>query len=160
MIPIIATTEGASRYGRILSAENLAHEPNSALQWWPGLATFRMDGTSAEVGLARVTRGSENVPRVERHRRTSEFLIPFLGDILVPVSMPEPWAGDAPSGVALADAMRVIHVRLGTALMLDPGVWHAPAFPIDDVAYYWCLLRRGTGASDIEHVPLDEPRAI
>jgi ureidoglycolate hydrolase len=156
MIPIVDTAEQVARYGRLVSAAAVEHQPELALQWWPELASFEMTGRTADLGLARVTRGTWTVPRIERHVQTSELLIPFGGNILVPVAPPD--TSRAPADAAALEAtIQAVLVRVGEALILGPGVWHAPAFPVEAVAYYWCLLRRGTGAEDVEYAVFDSP---
>lgn len=152
MIEIIQDDLGKpSGFGFLLRLPNDALVGRDGLSAWADLAPFELAGEPPEIGLALVGRRGLLVHRLERHSRTSELLIPADGDIIVAVSPPT---------AQLAGCQAAIRVRLGQALMLNPGVWHSVAFPFAETATYWWLHRRGTGATDVAFADLPEPEGL
>jgi ureidoglycolate hydrolase len=90
---------------------------------------------------------------MERHVRTSEFVAPMNGELLVPVALRTP---DATPGKGLL----AVRVRIGQGLMLHPGVWHWAGYPDQERVWFWVIFRRLTASEDLEIAPLPEPVSI
>jgi ureidoglycolate hydrolase len=154
---VLSDPEAILPYGRLIRPPAAEAGDDRELIWWPALATFAMrEDDTAELGLARVMGRASSIGRLERHHRSSEFLIPVDGDILVPVSLAASSSTPVPDAVD-SSSVHMILLPLGSALMLHPGTWHAPGVPVGSSTYYWCLLRRGTGTSDTEYRSVANP---
>jgi ureidoglycolate hydrolase len=122
---------------------------NEELRYWPTLAPLELDDGPCEVGVCEVVRRPFRVSQMERHVRTSEFVAPMNGELIVPIALRT--ATRAP-GQGLVG----VRVRTGEGLMLHPGVWHWAGYPDRDRLMFWVIFRRGTALEDLEIAPLPE----
>lgn len=82
------------------------------------------------LGLTSVAALPAHVLRMERHLYTSEALFCAGEAVVVPVAP----IGSAPR----TSELRALLIRPGQALVLAPGVWHAPCLGLNGPAsYYW-----------------------
>lgn len=126
---------------------------NAELRYWPTLAPLELQEGWGEVGICEVQRRPARVSRMERHVRTSEFVAPVNGQLVVPIALRTETAmpGDGLVGV---------RVRAGEGLMLHPGVWHWAGYPDRDRVTFWVIFRRLTASEDLEIAPLPEAVAV
>src|ERR1700693_5234923 len=127
-------------YGQVLPAP-LGDGAQVQIDYWGGLALLEFSGDSVEVGVARVGQRNYLLSELERHRRCSEVNLPVRSDLLVALALRDPNLDPSPDFV-------VARVRVGSALVIKPGVWHSVAYPMSKVGVYWVFLRRGTGLDD------------
>jgi hypothetical protein len=143
-----------AEYGYLLSLpSNAPPIENEELRYWPTLAPLELENGWGEVGLCEVVRRPARVSRMERHVRTSEFVAPMNGELLVPIALrtaePHP-----------AKGLVAVRVRLGEGLMLYPGVWHWAGYPDRERVSFWVIFRRLTGNEDLEIASLREPVSV
>lgn len=99
--------------------------------WWDNYTAEPVVSGPTHVGLTTGPQAHEQVIRMERHLHTREALLPLTEPVVLPVSRPN---GSAPQ----ADHVQALIVAPGQCLMLEAGVWHAPAMGIDAAcAYFW-----------------------
>jgi len=143
-----------AEYGYLLSLpSNAPPVENEELRYWPTLAPLELKDGWGEVGVCEVVQRPARVSRMERHVRTSEFVAPMNGELLVPVALRTPEA--TPGNGLLA-----VRVRIGEGLMLHPGVWHWAGYPDQERVWFWVIFRRLTASEDLEIAPLPEPVSI
>jgi Ureidoglycolate lyase len=145
---------GLTEYGYLLSLPSSAPPvENEELRYWPTLAPLELTDGWGEVGVCEVVQRPARVSRMERHVRTSEFVAPMNGELLVPVALRTP---EATPGKGLL----AVRVRVGEGLMLHPGVWHWAGYPDRQQVRFWVIFRRLTSSEDLEIAPLPEPVSI
>jgi ureidoglycolate hydrolase len=113
------------------------------LRYWPTLAPLELAEGWAEVGICEVVKRLARVTRMERHVRTSEFVAPINGELLIPIALR---TIDEQPGKGLV----AVRVRAGEGLMLHPGVWHWAGYPDRDRVSFWVIFRRQTAKEDLE----------
>lgn len=145
---------GLEPYGYLVSLPS-SRPPidNEELSYWPTLAPLELQGGWGEVGVCEVRQRAARVSQMERHVRTSEFVAPINGELIVPIALrtrePEPGRG-----------LIAVRVRVGEGLMLHPGVWHWAGYPHRDRVSFWVIFRRLTAIEDLEIAPLKDPVSI
>jgi hypothetical protein len=143
-----------AEYGYLLSVPSSAPPiENEELRYWPTLAPLELKGGWAEVGICEVVRRPQRVNRMERHVRTSEFVAPMNGELLVPIAV-------RTTGATPGNGLLAVRVRIGEGLMLHPGVWHWAGYPDRERVSFWVIFRRLTAEEDLEIAPLPEPETI
>ena len=105
------------------------------------------------MGVCEVVRRPARVSRMERHVRTSEFVAPMNGDLLVPIALRTVEANPGKGLLA-------VRVRVGEGLMLHPGVWHWAGYPDRERVSFWVIFRRLTAKDDLEIASLPEPVSV
>jgi hypothetical protein len=143
-----------AEYGYLLSLPSSAPPiENEELRYWPTLAPLEIEPGWGEVGVCEVVRRPARVSRMERHVRTSEFVAPINGELLVPIALrtSEPYPGNG---------LLAVRVRAGEGLMLHPGVWHWAGYPDRERVSFWVIFRRLTANEDLEIAPLREPESV
>jgi Ureidoglycolate lyase len=143
-----------AEYGYLLSLPSSTPPiENEELRYWPTLAPLELEAGWGEVGVCEVVRRPARVSRMERHVRTSEFVAPMNGELLVPIALrtAEPHPGNG---------LLAVRVRVGEGLMLHPGVWHWAGYPDRDRVSFWVIFRRLTSKEDLEIAPLREPVSV
>lgn len=99
--------------------------------WWDNYTAEPVVTGPTHVGFTTGPQSSERVTRMERHLHTREALLPLTEPVVLAVSPPN---GATPH----ADHIEALIVAPGQCLMLETGVWHAPAMGIDAAcAYFW-----------------------
>lgn len=141
-----------SPYGQVVIAPSEGPSlSNDTLDCWNRLAG--LDGVDQlEITLCRVKLRPYLVEMMERHTQTYEVILPFNGDMVLPVADPIDGAG----GVR-ADRVRLFRIYPGMCVVLDPGVWHWLPYPVDaDRAEFFVVFRLGTADDDLITCDLDE----
>lgn len=145
---------GLEPYGYLLRLPSSAPPiENEELRYWPTLAPLELKDGWGEVGICEVVQRPARVRQMERHVRTSEFVAPMNGELLVPIALR---TGAATPGNGLI----AVRVRVGEGLMLHPGVWHWAGYPDRERVNFWVIFRRHTAKEDLEIAPLPEPVSI
>jgi hypothetical protein len=143
-----------AEYGYLLSLPSSTPPiENDELRYWPTLAPLELKDGWGEVGICEVVRRPARVSRMERHVRTSEFVAPMNGELLVPVALRT--TGEQPG-----EGLIGVRVRVGEGLMLHPGVWHWAGYPDRDRLSFWVIFRRETAKEDLEIAQLTEAETI
>jgi hypothetical protein len=143
-----------AEYGYLLSLPSSAPPvENEELRYWPTLAPLELKDGWGEVGVCEVVQRPARVSRMERHVRTSEFVAPMNGNLLVPIALR---TTEATPGKGLL----AVRVGIGEGLMLHPGVWHWAGYPDQARVRFWVIFRRLTAKEDLEIARLPEPVAI
>jgi len=143
-----------AEYGYMISLPSSAPPiENEELRYWPTLAPLELKDGWGEVGVCEVVRRPARVSRMERHVRTSEFVAPMSGELLVPIALR---TGDPHPGHGLL----AVRVRVGEGLMLHPGVWHWAGYPDRERVSFWVIFRRLTARDDLEIASLPEPVSV
>lgn len=143
-----------AEYGYLISLPSSAPPvENEELRYWPTLAPLELERGWGEVGVCEVVRRPARVSRMERHIRTSEFVAPINGELLVPIALrtAEPHPGDG---------LLAVRVCTGEGLMLHPGVWHWAGYPDRERVSFWVIFRRLTANEDLEIAFLREPVSV
>jgi len=141
-------------YGYLLELpSSLPPIDNEELRYWPTLAPLELRDGWGEVGICEVRRRPAQVTRMERHVRTSEFVAPMNGELLVPIALRTEKAKPGKGLVA-------VRVCAGEGLMLHPGVWHWAGYPDRDLVKFWVIFRRMTAKEDLEIAALPEAIAV
>ena len=135
---------GLEPYGYLLSLPSTTPPiENEELRYWPTLAPLELHDGWGEVGICEVQRRPARVSKMERHIRTSEFVAPMNGELVVPLALRTD--GDRPGEGLLA-----VRVRVGEGLMLHPGVWHWAGYPDRERVSFWVIFKRLTAKEDLE----------
>jgi ureidoglycolate hydrolase len=143
-----------AEYGYLLSLpSSVPPVENEELRYWPTLAPLELEKGWGEVGVCEVVRRPARVSRMERHVRTSEFVAPINGELLVPIALR---TTEASPGKGLL----AVRVRVGEGLMLHPGVWHWAGYPDRERVRFWVIFRRLTAKDDLEIASLPEPVSV
>lgn len=137
-------------YGYLVCLPSVAPPiENEELRYWPTLAPLELKDGWGEVGVCEVVRRPARVSKMERHVRTSEFVAPMNGELLVPIAL-------RTSGSSPDEGLIAVRVRVGEGLMLHPGVWHWAGYPDRERVSFWVIFRRETAKEDLEIAPLPE----
>lgn len=147
-----ATSVSFAAYGSVVT---LPQGPTTSegpeYKFWSDIAHYRIEGET-EIGLCTVFAGPQQaVGGVERHLRTPETLIPIDGPFILPLAREI-------NGKMIVEAFSV---AVGEAVVINPGVWHGPCFPVNQASEsYYVMFRRGTPAEDVEKrtIPATEVR--
>jgi ureidoglycolate lyase len=143
-----------SEYGYLLSLPSAVPPiETEELRYWPTLAPLELKEGWGEVGVCEVVRRPARVTRMERHVRTSEFVAPINGELLVPIAL-------RTVGTTPGDGLVAVRVGVGEGLMLHPGVWHWAGYPDRERVSFWVIFRRLTSKEDLEIAPLREPVSV
>ncbi len=152
MAPFAVTDDIPAEYGQILQAPLEGNDRTDVdINYWGGLASLDFSGDQVEVGVAQVGQRDYLLSVLERHIKCAEVNMPVRSDFLVPLALSD-------QGLEHDPHLVVARVRVGQALVIMPGVWHSPAYPISRVGVYWVFLRKGSGIDDLEKVRL--PTAV
>lgn len=90
------------------------------------------------------------VKAMEMHRFAEEILLPVDADVVIHVAPPTPERPDT-------DLAEAFVVPCGTAVKLNPGVWHLAPMPVDAArAQVMIILPQRCYAEDLTLVELDE----
>ena len=116
---------------------------NEILDFWSPLRYLNGYSEGYEVGLCRVKKKFDYFSRMESHKYSQEILIPIDYDMFVPVAPPLP----------SPDVNKIIipKVKVGEIIVLNEGVWHFAAGPVNSkVLNYFVLLRKNTPKNDLK----------
>jgi ureidoglycolate lyase len=145
---------GLDAYGYLLKLPSSTPPTETEeLRYWPTLAPLELAEGWAEVGVCEVVKRPARVARMERHVRTSEFVAPMNGELLIPIALR---TKDEQPGKGLV----AVRVRVGEGLMLHPGVWHWAGYPDRERVSFWVIFRRQTAKEDLEIRELAEAMHI
>ncbi len=111
---------GFSEYGMLVTTEGKTPDAdNTAFRFWDQLGKIEKHANS--IGIVRAFPRSPRVcPLLEKHKDTSETLIPIEDGIVLVCALSQQGAAHKPD----LSTVKAVHVRKGEALMLKPGVWH------------------------------------
>lgn len=125
------------------------------LDFWCPIGSISGYREKLEVGLCSIKEDFDRFDRMERHQESEEIIIPFSGDLFIPVAPPD--RNPDPEKV------RILLVHVGEIINLYPGVWHFACGPVqhvtrDNPLEYFVFLKSGTPTDDLEMVEL--PQAV
>ena len=147
-------------YGRVVELPSESpHAEGPGWRWWGEILALEGDGRSWGVGYLELAPTPLFFDWAERHMRSREAVIATSGDLGVyvgPADHPE-----EPERIPPRERFRVFRVRSGSAVVLEPAVWHGAPFALDGPASALVLLLEGTGRDDVTIVRFDQdPVAI
>ena len=145
-LPIADLTPDAfAPFGTVIQQPTAAAEATGeGWRWWSEAARLPHTDRPYAVGYLRLEPSPPRFDWAERHLRSTETIIPLDAACLVHVGPP----GDTPAWNLFA----VFRVRPGQGVILNEGVWHGAPLALDRPLAALVLLRRGTGAEDVEKV--------
>lgn len=101
--------------------------------------------TSPSISVCRISQRPYIIDTSEFHSFTGEVNIPLDGDMLMHVA-PATNENEIP-----LDQIEVYRIPKGTAVMINPGVWHHAAFTVDtDIVNVAVVLPERTYANDCQ----------
>ncbi|HEX2939265.1 MAG TPA: ureidoglycolate lyase [Ruminiclostridium sp.] len=147
------TQEAFAKYGVFADmihpqGEKFGEAPVEFFRDMVQLKSFHVNSTSLSV--CRVTNRDNVIEVSESHSYCSEGSLPIDGDIIIHVAPAA--AGDVPE-----DKIEAFLVPKGTAVILNPGVWHHAGYPFScDSVNVLTILPERTYANDCKVVELKE----
>lgn len=123
--------------------------------WWGKLATARFPN-GMEMGLFRLKKRELCMDRMERHRHTSEILLPVDGKFVIPVCC---FDQEEKGGIPVKD-VRAFYLDKEQCMILKPGIWHWAPFPLKDNRSIILLFQQGTVENDVEFRALEKSSVI
>ena len=130
-----ADTLDLSKFGRLFDLAGSTGVVHTQGDHWHDAHTGEpvVDGPT-HLGMTAGPQLSHAVTMMEQHLHTREAIAAISAPIVMPVA-------SAPR----ADAVEVLLLQPGQALMLNVGVWHAPAMGLDAPSlYYWLAAVDGS----------------
>lgn len=134
------TLEAFAPFGRVIQTP--AQPPTRSgpgWQAWYGYAALECD--QPLIFGSVVTEFRDVVVEVmERHTHTFELLYPHDHELIQPLAPPAEL--DDPEARPSAEAIRAFLIPAGSAIVMHPGTWHSPAFPLSrDCTYTFAALQ-------------------
>lgn len=123
--------------------------------WWGKLATPRFP-SGMEMGLFRLKKRELCMDRMERHRHTSEIILPVDGKFAIPVCC---FDQEEKGGIPVKD-VRAFYLDKDQCMILKPGIWHWAPFPLKDNRSIILLFQQGTVENDVEFRALEKSSVI
>ena len=122
-----ATAENFQKYGSLVALPDCpAPLGTETVRFWPALAKYLINGYT-EMGLCTCLERPRQIESLERHCQTPEILIPLDDAFLLPVAAAE---HPVTEGNKLkVKGIRIMKVKRGTAVVINPGVWHWAVWP-------------------------------
>jgi len=117
---------------------------NGVLRYWGGLAKDRF-AEEVEFGMMSAAGRPREVAELQRHARSSKFLVGLSGEWWLVVA-PQTMAGRP----LVASRVRAFLVKPGQAVLLHRGTWHADPFPKGDSGLFLVAVRDGTMKKDLK----------
>jgi ureidoglycolate hydrolase len=148
-LEVEALTEGAfAPFGEVLRRPPAsADATGSGWQWWGEVSHLPNDGRRWAFGYLALGPAPLRIDWAERHLRSPEVIVASSRDIAVYVAPAT--SGDDGSTRPSLDRFRVFEVPAGSAVILDPGVWHGAPFTMSGPTSAFVLLLEGTGRDDV-----------
>jgi ureidoglycolate lyase len=141
------TVEEIAPYGRVVTLPKTP-APRKGPGWecWYGFQTLECEWPLYLGGV--VTRHRPIVvDEMERHVHTFELLYPHDHDLIQPLGLPREL--DVPSAKPDPATVKAFHIPVGSAIIMHPGTWHSPAFPVGrDCTYSFACME-----PDFEYIP-------
>jgi len=135
-------TEGGDFY-RVVTVHRQPIFSNDILDFWNPNAHLPGYEDGYDVGLCHIKKPFAFFDRMECHKSSCEVLIPINDDMFVPLAPP----GDVPKN----DLIEIVSVKMGELIVMDEGVWHFAAGPVNHSHLdYFVFIRRGTPENDLE----------
>ena len=134
---------GRGDFYRVIAVPRQPIFSNDILDFWNPAGNLPGYDEGYDVGVCRIKKPFTYFDRMERHKSSCEALIPINDDMFVPLAPP----GDVPK----KDRIEIVPVRMGELIVMDEGVWHFAAGPINHSQLdYFVFLRKGTPEYDLE----------
>lgn len=134
--------ENFSRYGRHIQIPEIPQEKN-LVNYWDKVDVLPLNSTS--VGIVESYPSSLRCEAIERHKNTTETIIPTSGRIYVVVA----------TGTDRNDA-EAFMIPAGEAVTLNEGVWHSVPLVTEHDTKSFIIFNEGTPESDFELAMLTE----
>jgi ureidoglycolate lyase len=144
-------------YGRVVELpQQEPHATGPGWRWWGEVIDLEGDGRPWSVGYLDLEPTPLAFDWAERHMRSREAIIATSGDVAVYVGPAE--APDHPDQIPPRERFRVFRVPRGSAVVLEPGVWHGAPFALTGPTSALVLLLEGTGRDDVTVVRFEKER--
>jgi ureidoglycolate lyase len=133
------TSEAFALFGRVIQTPT---EPptRSGPGWqaWYGYAALECNQPLV-FGSVMTEFRAVVVDMMERHNHTFELLYPHDHELIQPLASPKDL--DDPESRPHPEAIRAFRIPPGSAIVMHPGTWHSPAFPLSrDCTYTFAVL--------------------
>ena len=145
------TVEAFSKYGSFanLVAPEGPHLGQAPCTFFRDMGVVTLNATRAGISVTRVEKRQLVIDELEYHDGSGEVNVPLDGDIYMQV------APAGPHGYVNPEDIEVFHVKKGTAVIINPGVWHCGPFctgedPVDILV----VLPERTYATDCSTIKL------
>lgn len=146
----VLTAEAFQPYGQVIVVpETKPEAQDEVLSWWGKVASLSADGPVG-VGILKVSRREFVVPKLERHVKTAEMLVPMKGDSILVVGK----GTIKPDGEP--EQMDAFYLKGEQIVIMDVGTWHWLPFPLDNEAFLVVVFRSSTPEDDLEFHELME----
>jgi len=142
------TADAFAPYGMVLERPASApHIDKGWLGYWHALAPLAFPHNPV-WGFLEVRRRDAVLRELERHRAAPEVFIPAGGVSVMPFAT----GGDPADADARPDpaTMQCFLLDGTRSVIVNRGVWHAPAFPITETAAFLLALEEATPKDDID----------
>ena len=122
-----------ANFGQVVTGpKNPPSSSGAGWQCWFGEATLH--DKDLLIGQVLTTPGDGTLRCMERHPN-EELLVPITGSVLQ--ALCQPGEKFLPSESPHAGTCRLFRIEPGQAIVIAPGVWHAPAYSEDPTALYF-----------------------
>jgi len=100
---------------------------------WNYVETMEVD-TDIYIGYVNTFKRDFIVDSMERHDSRKELLMPLDGDIIQPVATYNELYN--PYERPKIENVKCFYIKQGTGIILNKGIWHSPAYPVDKSTTY------------------------
>lgn len=135
-----ATPTAIAPFGRMITSSPSGPPGRSGNGWecWYPVDTLEC-GWPLGLGIVHTRHRAIIVDAMERHTHTFELLYPHDHDLIQPLAPPADL--DDPEARPDADHVMAFRIPVGSALLMHPGTWHSPAFPVSrDCTYSFACM--------------------